>query len=99
MDLIDRQTALDALDKHCDVVCQYSKKQRSVMCGACTLGTAFDVIEGLPSIGRTRLEKAIAGKSAEEVYELLYKLMFEYARGYTDSRVAIIEWLKGEQDG
>ena len=26
-----------------------AKKQRSVMCGACPLGTAFDVIEALPS--------------------------------------------------
>lgn len=48
-DLISRQAALDALDKHCDVVCQYSEKQRYVMCGACTLGGAFDVIEQLPS--------------------------------------------------
>lgn len=48
-DLIDRQAAIDAIDKHCNIVCQYSKKQRSVMCGACPLGTAFDVIEDLPS--------------------------------------------------
>lgn len=48
-DLISRQAAVDVLDKHCGVVCQYSKKQRDVMCGACALGTAFDVIEQLPS--------------------------------------------------
>lgn len=30
-DLISRQAAMDALDKQCDIVCQYSKKQRSVM--------------------------------------------------------------------
>ena len=47
-DIIYRQDAIDALDKHCDIVCQYSKKQRSVMCGACPLGTFFDVIENLP---------------------------------------------------
>lgn len=55
-------------------------------------------LKELPSVVQTRLENAIAGKSAEEVYEILYKLMFDYARGYTDSRAAIIEWLKGEQD-
>ena len=48
-DLIDRKAVIDALNKMCDVVCQYSKKQRDVMCGACSLGNAFDVIEALPS--------------------------------------------------
>lgn len=49
MDLIDREQAMDALDALCDRVCEYSKKQRVVMCGACTLGSAFDVLEELPS--------------------------------------------------
>ena len=48
-DTISRQTALDALDELCDVVCAYSKKQRAAMCGACPLGSAFDVIEELPT--------------------------------------------------
>lgn len=48
-DLINRQDAIDALDNNCDVICQYSIKERSVMCGACPLGTAFDVIDELPS--------------------------------------------------
>lgn len=46
-DCIDRKKALDALDELCNRVCPYSKKQRSAMCGACTLGGAFDVIEEL----------------------------------------------------
>lgn len=57
MDLIDRGKLIDALDKHCDSVCVYSKKQRSVMCGACPLGTAFDVIEGLSSAEDERKER------------------------------------------
>ena len=48
-DCISRQVAIDALAKYCDDACIYSEKQRSVMCGACPLGDAFDVIEGLPS--------------------------------------------------
>ena len=48
-DLISRQVAIDALDGLCDRECEYSKKQRHVMCGACHLGSAFDVIEQLPS--------------------------------------------------
>ena len=49
-DCVSREAVIDALDKHCDIVCEYSKKQRSVMCGACPMGTAFDVIDALPSV-------------------------------------------------
>lgn len=53
-DLISRQAAIDALDELCDRECEYSKQQRSVMCGACHLGSAFDVIENLPSAQQER---------------------------------------------
>lgn len=53
-DLISRQAAIEALDALCDRECEYSKKQRSVMCGACHLGSAFDVIEQLPSAQPTQ---------------------------------------------
>lgn len=46
---IDKQTVIDTLDGLCDVVCQYSKKQRAFMCGACNLGSAFDVLQELPA--------------------------------------------------
>lgn len=46
-DLIERDKAIRTLDAVCDRVCQYTKKQRSVMCGACPLGGAFDAIEEL----------------------------------------------------
>ena len=49
MAYINRQAVNDALDKTCDLVCQYSKKQRYAMCGACPLGSAYDVIENVPS--------------------------------------------------
>ena len=42
---IDREKTVKALDKLCDRICQYSKKQRKFMCGACPLGDAFTVIE------------------------------------------------------
>jgi len=47
--LIYAEDAIDALDAVCDRECEYSKQQRNVMCGACHLGSAFDVIEQLPS--------------------------------------------------
>ena len=49
-DLIDRQAVNDALDRTCNLVCQYSKKQRYSMCGACPLGSAFDAITEVPSV-------------------------------------------------
>lgn len=48
VDLISREVVLNALDQLCNEVCIYSKPHRSVMCGSCSLGGAFDVIEGLP---------------------------------------------------
>ena len=62
-DLIDRQTAIDALDRLCDDSCVYSKKQRNIMCGACSLGGAFDVIEALPSAQPERKGKWIYGEN------------------------------------
>ena len=44
-DLIDRDALSKSLDSLCDRVCQYSKAQRKVMCGACPLGDAFAVVE------------------------------------------------------
>ena len=51
-DLISRQAAIDALDRICDSECEYSKKQRAVMCASCHLGSAFDAIDELPRRGR-----------------------------------------------
>ena len=48
-DMISRQATIGALDALCDRECEYSKQQRSFMCGACRLGSAFDVIDELPS--------------------------------------------------
>lgn len=42
---IKREAVVDALNKLCDRVCQYSKAQRKVMCVACPLGDAFTVVE------------------------------------------------------
>ena len=49
-DLISRQAAIDALNERCESECEYSKKQRSVMCNACYLGSAKEVVENLPTI-------------------------------------------------
>lgn len=50
---------------------------------------------------RSRIERILSGKTPEEQYDILYWLMMEYGKGYSNSRLARIEWLKGEkgQDG
>lgn len=51
-DIISRYEAIGELDAICDRECEYSKKQRAVMCGSCHLGSAFDAIDELPSAER-----------------------------------------------
>ena len=58
-DLISRQAAIEALDGICDRECEYSKKQRAVMCASCHLGSAFDAIDELPSIAPVKHGKWI----------------------------------------
>ena len=50
MRLIDADVLTNSLDSLCDTVCQYSKAQRSVMCGACPLDGAFDVVDNTPTV-------------------------------------------------
>jgi hypothetical protein len=44
----------------------------------------------------TRLIKEIEGKTAEEQCDFIRWLVLDYAMCFTDSREAVIEWLKGE---
>ena len=59
---------------------------------------AIDAIKNLPSAQQSRLENAIHGKSPEEIYEFISWLFLGYAMQFTDSRHAVINWLKGESD-
>lgn len=45
---------------------------------------------------KSRIEKVLSGKTPEEQYDILYWLMIEYGKGYNNSRLASIEWLKGK---
>ena len=46
---------------------------------------------------KSRIEKVLSGKTPEEQYDILYWLMMEYGKGYSDSRLARIEWLKQKE--
>lgn len=47
---------------------------------------------------QSRIEKELSGKTPEEQYDILYWLMMEYGKGYSNSRLARIEWLKRKDD-
>ena len=47
----------------------------------------------------TRLIEELKGKTAEEQYDFIRWLMFDYGMRATDTREAVIEWLKGECNG
>lgn len=46
---IDADALINKLDERCDAICQWTKKEREVMCGACPLATAFDEVEEFPT--------------------------------------------------
>lgn len=43
---------------------------------------------------KSRLERAVEGRSAEVQYDFLNWLLNDYGRQFTDSRQAVIDWLK-----
>lgn len=89
-DSISRQAAIDALKNIC------SEDENGITVSRANVDSMLQV---LPSAQQNRLERAVAGNSPEEIYDFLYWLMFDYARTFTDSRAAVIVWLKGENDG
>lgn len=46
---IDAEKLTKDLERLCDIVCPYSKKQRDVMCKACLLGDAFELLDNQPA--------------------------------------------------
>ena len=101
-DTISRQAAIDALGDEPEV---WTGKDEYAQGLNNQWHYDRNAIKAVPSAeSKGRLEQAISGKTAEEVYEILHWLMFQYAKQYTDSRDAVIEWLigedgRGEQDG
>ena len=87
-DLISRQRIKNAVEKITHYEWDFLK----------TVSPIVAIIDGLPSEQQNRIAREIAGKSPEEIYDFLHWLMSDYARQFTDSRLAVIEWLKGEED-
>jgi len=53
-DAVSRADTLQSFESYCENNCQYSKKQRNVMCGACMMGDAIEIVEDLPSVQLTK---------------------------------------------
>ena len=66
----------------------------------CSESNYFTTFKMLPSAEPeiSRIEQELHGKTPEEQYEFLDWLMFNFALAYTDSRLAVIEWLRGEEE-
>lgn len=47
---VSRADTLQSFESYCEKNCQYSKKQRDVMCGACMMGDAIEIVENLPPV-------------------------------------------------
>ena len=94
-DLIDRQAAIDAMN---EVSEHYTEKGRE---WHPHINFMVEAIKDLPSAqpDTSRIENILHGKSAEEQYDFLWWLMQNYGMQFTDTRIAVIEWLRGERNG
>ena len=81
-DLIRRKAAIDEINK---------------LTYPSSLTDVKYVLTKLPSAEQNRIARETAGKSPDEIYDFLYWLMSDYGMQFTDSRAAVIEWLKGER--
>ena len=111
-DLISRQAAIDALWKalyeYEDKTEKQFQESDELDIGDWILHRIFvqnmsdidrQTIRNLPSTQPeiSRIEQELHGKTPEEQYEFLYWLLFKFGLRYTDSRLAVIEWLRGEK--
>ena len=93
-DTISKQDAIDAVHKEYDTILDFKSDGR-------TVASSFeDVINALPPAQPkiSRIEQELHGKTPEEQYEFLYWLLLKFGLSYTDSRLAVVEWLRGERN-
>jgi len=87
---IKKKDALNIVQSLVD--CDYDI--HSAICDAC------NSIKSLSSAQSeiSRIEQELYGKTPEEQYEFLCWLLLKFGLAYTDSRLAVIEWLRGEKE-
>ena len=102
-DLIRREDALDTLDRTCDLVCRYSKPQRSAMCGACELGSAFDAIDAIPAVDAVEVVRCRECKhsrlAGDNLFCNIHRSIFDQERGRLVLDGSYCSWGKRREDG
>lgn len=97
-DTISRQAAIEAVCNVCSIVGDFHKcdgyPEGSTWCEEITALRTLPSAE--PEI--SRIEQVLHGKTPEEQYEFIYWLLMKSALNYSNSRLAIIEWLRGEKE-
>ena len=96
-DLISRQDAIDAIGKLLNPIGGTFRDADEKKLYDNGVDDALQEIEELPSAQQNRIAKETAGKSLDEIYDFLYWLMLDYGMQFTDSRLAVIEWMKEER--
>ena len=93
-------------EQTCEVkqMADYIKREDAIRIasGYCHPANVAKELAKLPSAQseqKSRLAREIEGLTPEETYDFLDWLLHGYGLQYTDSRQAVIEWLRGEQDG
>lgn len=97
-DLISRQEAIKTIEEYADRLQMVNWKDNpNVPYKVYSLNWCINTIRDLPSAQSeiSRIEQELHGKTPEEQYEFLYWLLLKFALTYTDSRLAVVEWLRG----
>ena len=87
-DLISRQAAIDHLRNIIDATATDNEYNEGFYDG---LEFCVNTLATTPSVQPER--NFLSGLTAEEQYDKI-KWLFEYGKGFTDSRLAVIEWLE-----
>ena len=94
-DTISRQTAIDEMQEYWRAL--NLRRRRIPLAAEAVYMDLKGVVATLPSAEPNRIARETAGKSPDEIYDFLYWLMSVYGMQFTDSRAAVIEWLKEER--
>ena len=61
MRLIDADALMERFNQFCEYNCDYTKKQRDIMCSSCGIGCAIDMLDETPTVIPTSEEAANNG--------------------------------------
>lgn len=95
-DIIYRQMAIKAMQKlEAEDIDMYGVSIPEGFDGERAVKALRELPSAEPEI--SRIERELHGKTPEEQYDFIYWLLLKFGLGYTDSRLAIIEWLRGDK--